>query len=233
MLSDLQGSNLRTQHVRITLKAVHARSVSNGGPLTRIWTWWTVVDAAEEKAMLKLPATKNHASACLFDKQEEKTTWKNIYCVRPEAFKLPSYILGRLKSTIQLLQNLQSCTSEIHKSQLHTARKILLILHQRNQAMRLNQLLALSSFLIPALAIGRECCCDRYSQFALENEAKIVAQCKTTWSAVKNGASGEDYCNSVFCIQQQSWIKPWLAGKCTLAGYQCGDCANGNVGCLG
>ncbi|EEH40218.2 hypothetical protein PAAG_02273 [Paracoccidioides lutzii Pb01] len=111
--------------------------------------------------------------------------------------------------------------------------QILLILHQRNQAMRLNQLLALSSFLIPALAIGRECCCDRYSQFALENEAKIVAQCKTTWSAVKNGASGEDYCNSVFCIQQQSWIKPWLAGKCTLAGYQCGDCANGNVGCLG
>ncbi|ODH49915.1 hypothetical protein GX48_04004 [Paracoccidioides brasiliensis] len=104
MLSDLQGSNLRTQHVRITLKAVHARSVSNGGPLTRIWTWWTVVDAAEEKAMLKLPATKNHASACLFDKQEEKKTWKNIYCVRPEAFKLPSYILGRLKSTIQLVR---------------------------------------------------------------------------------------------------------------------------------
>ncbi|ODH44808.1 hypothetical protein ACO22_00709 [Paracoccidioides brasiliensis] len=196
MLSDLQGSNLRTQHVRITLKAVHARSVSNGGPLTRIWTWWTVVDAAEEKAMLKLPATKNHASACFF---------KTYRAVHP-------------KST---------------KANFTPARKIILILHQRNQAMRLNQLLALSSFLIPALAIGRECCCDRYSQFALENEAKIVAQCKTTWSAVKNGASGEDYCNSVFCIQQQSWIKPWLAGKCTLAGYQCGDCANGNVGCLG
>ncbi|PGH02952.1 hypothetical protein AJ79_07489 [Helicocarpus griseus UAMH5409] len=99
--------------------------------------------------------------------------------------------------------------------------------------MQLGQLLAFSSLLLPALAIGRECCCDRYSQFSLDNADKIVAQCKRTWSAVKNGASGEDYCNSAFCIQQQPWNEPWNAGKCVVAGYQCGDCSNGNVGCLG
>ncbi|KAH8591026.1 hypothetical protein B0O99DRAFT_598557 [Bisporella sp. PMI_857] len=88
-------------------------------------------------------------------------------------------------------------------------------------------------FVIPVLAIGRQCCCDRYSQFGLTNAEGVVAHCKSLWADVAAGRSGEDYCESGYCIQQQSWVNIPNAGKCVVAGYQCGDCANGNVGCLG
>ncbi|KGQ01741.1 hypothetical protein PAAG_11459 [Paracoccidioides lutzii Pb01] len=97
MLSDLQGSNLRTKHVRITLKAVHAHSVNNGGQLT-------LVDAAEEKSYAQGSSQRRTMPplACLINHKN----LEDIYRVRTEAFKLPpSCILGRLKSTIHLVQD--------------------------------------------------------------------------------------------------------------------------------
>jgi hypothetical protein len=93
-----------------------------------------------------------------------------------------------------------------------------------------------TQFILPAAIAGllpvgmaqerRECCCDRYSQFQLPNAEGIVANCKAAWTA------GEiEYCNSVFCIQQIG--NPVDFAKCVVAGYQCGDCDTGNVGCLG
>ncbi len=121
--------------------------------------------------------------------------------------------------------------------------------------MQLKPLVLLSTFLIPVLAIGRECCCDRYSQFDIDNKDDVVAHCKNLWADVAAGRSSEDYCESGYCIQQQSWVDVPNLGKCVVAGYQCGkylrntirvwrfgyehadpiigDCAIGNVGCLG
>lgn len=84
------------------------------------------------------------------------------------------------------------------------------------------QYLFLSTLLIPVFGLGRECCCDRYSQFSFSNAGDIVAQCKRTWAAVRNGQSGEDYCNSAYCIQQQEWWNAGALSKCVVAGYQCG-----------
>ncbi|KAI9808217.1 MAG: hypothetical protein M1825_004674 [Sarcosagium campestre] len=102
---------------------------------------------------------------------------------------------------------------------------------QPAQSLTLTAGLILATLMAGTNALGRECCCDRYTQFSLPNQEGIVASCKALWADVAAGRSNEDYCNSVFCIQQTS--DPWAAGKCGVAGYQCGDCSTGNVGCLG
>src|SRR4051794_26428930 len=91
----------------------------------------------------------------------------------------------------------------------------------------LSYFFTLLPIVIPTLAIGRECCCDRYSQFNIDNKEDIVAHCKKTWANVNAGHSNEDYCESEYCIQQQPFISFKNFGSqafCVIAGYQCGEC---------
>lgn len=88
--------------------------------------------------------------------------------------------------------------------------------------MHLHTLTLVFGLAAPVFGLGRQCCCDRYRDVAIDNQQKVIDHCYGAWQASKNGASGADYCSSQFCIGQQSAWNAFGVGKCVYAGYNCG-----------
>lgn len=87
--------------------------------------------------------------------------------------------------------------------------------------MHVKVLLLAPTLVASVLAIGRECCCDRYSEFSFPSANAIVAHCKQLWADVNAGKSTDDYCSGVYCVQQDP-LNPANIVKCADAALQCG-----------
>jgi hypothetical protein len=88
--------------------------------------------------------------------------------------------------------------------------------------MHIKALLLLPALAASVLAIGPQCCCDRYSEFSLDNDAAIVSHCKQLWTDISSGKQSGDYCSGVYCLQQQDTLHVLNALKCADAALQCG-----------
>ena len=74
---------------------------------------------------------------------------------------------------------------------------------------------------IEARALGRKCCCQRWTQFDFDGkEKKIKTHCEDLWEKKKAGKTDQDYCQGTYCVQQmRAWDVPGIL-KCASAAWQ-------------
>ena len=84
------------------------------------------------------------------------------------------------------------------------------------------KILPLLALLPVALAVGPECCCDKYGDYGFTSGAEIVADCKALWQQLASGQSNADYCSGIDCLKKAT--DPIEAAKCGAAALDCGLC---------